>query len=89
MGNPSRWRYPTPKAYNRLSLSEKIRAGLEVSELIKRLTGRNYPQFIDNMESVDELTNVRPTGQIIMAKCVHGAALTVTPMGQTQMKRAA
>ena len=75
--------------YNRLSLSEKIRAGLEVSELIKRLTGRNYPQFIDNMESVDELTNVRPTGQIIMAKCVHGAALTVTPMGQTQMKRAA
>lgn len=75
--------------YNRLSLSEKIRAGLEVSELIKRLTGRNYPVFIDNMESVDELTNVRPTGQIIMAKCVRGAALTVKPMGRPQEKKAA
>lgn len=75
--------------YNRLSLSEKIRAGLEVSELVKRLTGRNYPVFIDNMESVDELTNVRPTGQIIMAKCVRGAALTVKPMGRPQIQRAA
>ena len=75
--------------YNRLSLSEKIRAGLEVSELVKRLTGRNYPVFIDNMESVDELTNVRPTGQIIMAKCVRGAALTVKPMGRPQVQRAA
>ena len=75
--------------YNRLSLSEKSRAGLEVSELVKRLTGRNYPVFIDNMESVDELTNVRPTGQIIMAKCVRGAELTVRPMGRPQVQRAA
>ena len=75
--------------YNRLSLSEKIRAGLEVSELVKRLTGRNYPVFIDNMESVDELTNVRPSGQIIMAKCVRGAALTVKPMGRPQVQKAA
>lgn len=65
------------RRYDRLSLSEKIRAGMEVSELMKRLTGRNYPQFIDNMESVDDLANVKPTGQIIMAKCVHGAPLSV------------
>ena len=77
------------RRYDRLSLSEKIRAGLEVSELVKRLTGRNYPVFIDNMESVDELTNVRPTGQIIMAKCVRGAALTVRPMGRPQVQKAA
>src|SRR5699024_6802708 len=64
------------RRYDRLSLSEKVRAGLEVSELVKRLTGRNYPVFIDNMESIDELTNVWPTGQIIMAKCMHGAELT-------------
>ena len=64
----------------RLSLSEKIRAGMEVSELMKRLTGRNYPVFVDNMESVDDLANVRPTGQIIMAKCVSGAALQVKPI---------
>ena len=72
------------RRYDRLSLSEKIRAGMEVSELMKRLTGRNYPQFIDNMESVDDLANVRPTGQVIMAKCVHGAPLAIRPSAQTQ-----
>lgn len=68
------------RRFDRLSLSEKIRAGMEVSELMKRLTGRNYPVFVDNMESVDDLANVRPTGQIIMAKCVSGAALQVKPI---------
>ena len=68
------------RRYDRLSLSEKIWAGMEVSELMKRLTGRNYPVFVDNIESVDDLANVRPTGQIIMAKCVSGAALQVKPI---------
>ena len=68
------------RRYDRLSLSEKIRAGMEVSELIKRLTGRNYPVFVDNMESVDDLANVRPTGQIIMAKCMSNAPLQVRPI---------
>lgn len=68
------------RRYDRLSLSEKIRAGMEVSELIKRLTGRNYPVFVDNMESVDDLANVGPTGQIIMAKCVSNAPLQVKPI---------
>lgn len=68
------------RRYDRLSLSEKIRAGMEVSELMKRLTGRNYPVFVDNMESVDDLANVRPTGQVIMAKCVSGTALQVKPL---------
>lgn len=70
------------RRYDRLSLSEKIRAGMEVSELIKRLTGRNYPQYVDNMESVDDLSNVKPTGQIIMAKCVRGTPLSVRASGQ-------
>ena len=68
------------RRYDRLSLSEKIRAGMEVSELIKRLTGRNYPVFVDNMESVDDLNNVRPTGQVLMAKCVSRAELNVRPV---------
>lgn len=74
------------RSYDRLSLSEKIRAGMEVSELMKRLTGRNYPVFIDNMESVDDLANVQPTGQVIMAKCVHGADLSVQPAGKPAQK---
>ncbi len=65
------------RRYDRLSLSEKIRAGMEVSELMKRLTGRNYPVFVDNMESVEDLANVRPTGQIIMAKLIPGTELSV------------
>ena len=80
------------RRYDRLSLSEKIRAGMEVSELVKRLTGRNYPVFVDNMESVDDLVNVRPTGQVIMAKCVHGAPWRYGPCGpfpQRQKQRAA
>ena len=78
------------RRYDRLSLSEKIRAGMEVSELIKRLTGRNYPQFVDNMESVDELSNVKPTGQVIMAKCLRGTALSVRVPGKVEpMPRAA
>jgi len=65
------------RRYDRLSLSEKIRAGMEVSELIKRLTGRNYPVFVDNMESVDDLANVNPSGQVFIARCVRGAELAV------------
>lgn len=72
------------RRYDRLSLSEKIRAGMEVSELVKKLTGRNYPVFIDNMESVEDLANVRPTGQIIMAKCIPHAMLNVQGSQPTQ-----
>ena len=77
------------RRYDRLSLSEKIRAGMEVSELMKRLTGRDYPVFVDNMESVDDLANVRPTGQLLMAKCVRNTDLSVRPMEQRSMPKAA
>ena len=73
------------RRYDRLSLSEKIRAGMEVSELIKRLTGRCYPVFVDNMESVDDLNNVRSSGQIILAKCVSKTPLQVRPVKPIQM----
>ena len=76
------------RRYDRLSLSEKIRAGAEVSELVKRLTGRNYPVFFDNMESVDDLSNIRPTSQMILAKCVRNAELSVRA-GSTAMPKAA
>ena len=68
------------RRYDRLSLSEKVRAGMEVSELMKRLTGRNYPVFVDNMESIDDLENARPTGQLLLAKCVSRAELSVRPV---------
>jgi DNA repair exonuclease SbcCD ATPase subunit len=78
-GRPYRW----------LSLSEKVRAGLEVSELIKNLTGRCYPTFIDNGESVTSIQNVRPSGQTFFAKVVHGQPLSVTYRGAAVPKAAA
>jgi len=77
------------RRYDRLSLSEKIRAGMEVSELMKRLTGRNYPVFVDNMESVEDLANVRPSGQVIMAKLVPGAELSVKGRQRSAEKQTA
>ena len=47
------------RPYVILSLSEKIKAGLEVSELLKKIAGINYPVFIDNGESVPVIDNVR------------------------------
>ncbi len=65
------------REYKRLSLSEKIRAGLEVAELIKKLSGRTYPTFIDNAESVCVIDNVRPASQLIFSIVEKGRRLTV------------
>jgi DNA repair exonuclease SbcCD ATPase subunit len=77
------------KPYRYLSLSEKVKAGLEVSELIKRLTSRNYPVFIDNSESVPVIDNVRPSGQIIISQVVRGAPLEVAGAMDSPGKAAA
>lgn len=54
------------KDYRWLSTSEKIRAGLEVAELLKRLTGLTYPTFIDNAECISTGLNLIK-GQLICA----------------------
>ena len=51
--------------YRCLSHSEKNLAGMEISDLMKRLTGRNYPIFVDNAESIERLP--KPGGQGIVA----------------------
>lgn len=56
------------KDYAKLSLSEKLRAGLEIAELVKKLSGRRYPTFIDNGESISVVDNVRLTGQTLFSK---------------------
>lgn len=60
-----------------LSGSERIRAGLEVAELVKGLVGVDFPVFIDDAERVPIIDNVRPTGQIFIAKVAKGVKLTV------------
>ncbi|MDR1131916.1 MAG: hypothetical protein LBL15_05815, partial [Oscillospiraceae bacterium] len=68
---------------------EKIRAGLEISELMKRLAGRSYPVFIDNGESVPVIDNVRPTGQVLVSQVVRGAPLSVEILDGAKETKAA
>ena len=77
--------------YSNLSLSEKVRAGIAISELVKRIAGKNYPVFIDNSESICVIDNVRPTGQTFFARVAKGEALQVKSQAmstQTAVKAA-
>lgn len=69
------------RPYVILSLSEKIKAGLEGSELLKKIAGINYPVFIDNGESVPVIDNVRPSGQTFISQVVKNEQLRVEILG--------
>ena len=74
--------------YKCLSLSEKVRAGLDVTILIQRLTGRNYPIFVDNGESICNFGKVKIEGQVIVARVVNNQDLQVTYKNREQRKAA-
>ena len=76
------------KGYAKLTLSEKMRTGLEIAELIKRLSGRRYPTFLDNGESISVIDNVRPTGQLMISKVVKDKPLTVLSKASSAGKAA-
>ena len=77
--------------YKRLSRSERILAGVSTAELIKQLTGRNYPMYIDDSESVTGIP--KPTGQVLLARVVASTPLQVKAFGeqtgQVQVSKAA
>jgi hypothetical protein len=77
------------RPYNCLSLSERIKTGLEISALMKRLTDSDYPVFIDNGESVPVIDNVKPSGQIFVSQVVKNAPLSVRIAGETPPAKAA
>lgn len=68
--------------YKRLSRSERILAGVSTAELLKQLSGRNYPMFIDDSESVTGIP--QPTGQTFLARVVAKAPLGVMAAGMPQ-----
>lgn len=74
--------------YKCLSLSEKVRAGLDVAVLIQRLTGRKYPIFVDNGESICHFGKVKLGGQVIVARVVNNQKLQVTYKNREEMKAA-
>ena len=77
------------RPYKWISLSEKIRAGLEISQLISKLTDSCYPVLIDNGESVPVIDNIHPKGQIIMTFVAKGEPLTVQGRIRQSSKEAA
>lgn len=64
------------KEFNLLSLSEKIRASLEISSLINKIVGLNAPTFIDNSESITHYNNSFEN-QVILTKVVKKKELTI------------
>lgn len=58
------------KEFGILSYSERIKAGLEIANLIMGLTDIKLPIFIDNAESITEYT--APNTQIIEARVKEG-----------------
>ncbi len=75
--------------YKCLSLSEKVRAGLDVAALIQRLSGRNYPIFVDNGESICTFGKVQLTGQVILARVANKQLLQVAYRNREQLRMAA
>lgn len=76
------------KDYKCLSLAEQVRAGLDVSVLIQKLSGRNYPIFVDNSESICTFGKVPITSQVILARVANGQDLQVTYRNRRQLEAA-
>lgn len=63
------------KGYRRLSLSEGIRAGLELRDVLSVQSELLTPCFVDNAESITSFT--QPNGQLIISRVVAGQDLKV------------
>ena len=61
------------KDFNLLSTSERIKAGLEISNLLMNATGYIYPVFVDNAESITVIPQLET--QMIAAKVKEGEVL--------------
>lgn len=63
------------KGYHRLSLSEGIRAGLELRDVLSQQSELITPCFVDNAESITSFKE--PNGQLIVARVVAGQELEI------------
>lgn len=63
------------KPYRALSLSESVRAGLELREVLSNQSSLVMPIFIDNGESITKFK--QPTGQLILSRVVANQELKI------------
>lgn len=75
------------REYKCLSLSEQVRAGLDAAMLIQRLSGRNYPIFVDNGESICTFGKAKPSSQVMVARVANGQTLQVTYRNRDRMEQ--
>ena len=72
------------REYTTLSLSEKTLAGIEISAMIRRITGKDYPICIDNTESIAAFNDVQMPTQVWLLRVVKGQSLTVQFQNKTE-----
>ena len=72
------------REYTTLSLSEKTRAGIEISAMLRRITGVDCPICIDNTESIASFNIEDMPTQAILLRFVKGQALTVDAKNRQQ-----
>ncbi|QXE02794.1 ATPase [Terribacillus sp. DMT04] len=63
------------KDYRKLSLSESIRAGLELRDVLSEQSDVITPVFVDNAESITKFRE--PLGQLIVSRVVAGEELNI------------
>lgn len=63
--------------YNSLSLSEKTLAGIEITAMIRKITGIDCPVCVDNTESIAAFHSVSMPSQTLLLRFVKGQPLTV------------
>ena len=66
------------KPYRKLSLSEGIRAGLELRDVLSQQSELITPVFVDNAESITSFK--QPVGQLIVSRVVAGQELKIDGM---------
>ena len=63
--------------YSTLSLSEKTLAGIEITAMIRKITGIDCPICVDNTESIAAFNSVSMPSQTLLLRFVKGQPLTV------------
>lgn len=63
--------------YATLSLSEKTLAGIEITAMLRKITGLDCPVCVDNTESIEAFHPVSMPSQTLLLRFVKGQPLTV------------
>lgn len=75
--------------YSTLSLSEKTLAGVEVSAMVRKITGIDCPICIDNTECIAAFNSVSMPSQTLLLRFIKGQPLTVQFRNNIQIQQPA